>query len=211
MALPQSLIDSAKALPADFIMDGEAVGDILHAFDILSYRGNDLRDSAYRDRYLTLFNLLAFGNHANIHLVEAAVMENQKRQLFDELKAGNKEGVVFKEADAPYTAGRPNTGGSQYKFKFCETASFIVNGHNGKRSVALALFNGDTLTSAGNVTIPPNQDIPPIGAIIEVKFLYAFKESGSVYQPVFLGVREDIPTDECTVDQLKYKPESVAA
>ena len=211
VALPQPLINSAKALPADFIMDGEAVGDILHAFDILSYRGNDLRRSAYRDRYLVLFNLLAFANHANIRLVEAAVMENQKRQLFDELKSSNKEGVVFKDADARYTAGRPNTGGSQFKFKFCETASFIVNGHNGKRSVMLALMNGENLVSAGNVTIPPNQDIPPIGAVIEVRFLYAFKESGCIYQPVYLGPRDDIPTDECTVDQLKYKSASVAA
>ena len=211
VALPQPLIDSAKALPADFIMDGEAVGDTLHAFDILSYHGNDLRDSAYRDRYLVLFNLLLSGQQHHIHLVPAAVMENQKRQLFDELKAENKEGVVFKDADAPYTAGRPNTGGSQFKFKFCETASFIVNGHNGKRSVALALMDGGTLVSAGNVTIPPNQPIQPIGSVIEVKYLHAFKDSGSVYQPVYLGQREDIPTDECTVDQLKYKSASVAA
>ena len=212
VGLPQLLIDSAKALPADFIMDGEAVGDTLHAFDILSYRGNDLCDSAYRDRYLVLFNLLAYASHPDIKLVDTAVMENQKRQLFDELKGGNKEGVVFKDADAPYTAGRPNTGGSQFKFKFCETASFIVNGHNGKRSVALALMNGDaTLVSAGNVTIPVNKPIPPIGSIIEVKYLYVFKESGSVYQPVYLGPRDDIPTDECTVDQLKYKSASVAA
>jgi bifunctional non-homologous end joining protein LigD len=41
--------------------------------------------------------------------------------------------------------------------------------------------------------------------------LYALKQSGSLYQPVYLGRRDDIPPGECTVDQLKYKAESAAA
>ena len=72
----------------------------------------------------------------------------------------NREGVVFKDMDAPFSAGRPNSGGSQLKFKFVETASFVVTGVNGKRSVTLALYDGDRLVPAGNVTIPPNLAIP---------------------------------------------------
>ena len=71
-----------------------------------------------------------------------------------------------------------------------------------KRSVSL-LLNNDV--DAGNVTIPANQNIPAVGMIVECRYLYAFKESGCIYQPVYLGVRDDIPADECTVDQLKYK------
>jgi bifunctional non-homologous end joining protein LigD len=41
---------------------------------------------------------------------------------------------------------------------------------------------------------------------VECRYLYAFKESGSIYQPVFLGVRDDIQHTECTTAQLKYKP-----
>jgi bifunctional non-homologous end joining protein LigD len=41
--------------------------------------------------------------------------------------------------------------------------------------------------------------------------MYAFKESGAIYQPVYLGPRTDIPAVECGVDQLKHKPESEAA
>ena len=44
-------------------------------------------------------------------------------------------------------------------------------------------------------------------AVVEVRYLYAFRESGSIYQPVYRGERSDIPADDCTVDQLKYKPE----
>ena len=43
--------------------------------------------------------------------------------------------LVFKRLDAPYTPGRPNFGGSQFKYKLCATASFIVSGVNTKRSV----------------------------------------------------------------------------
>lgn len=96
------------------------------------------------------------------------------------------------------------------KFKFVETASFIVGGANpGRRSVALELIDASgQRTPAGNVTIPPNHVIPQMGTVIEVRYLYAFPESGAVYQPVYLGPRDDIPTEECTVDQLKFKQEA---
>ena len=35
--------------------------------------------------------------------------------------------------------------------------------------------------------------------------------SGSLYQPVYLGVRDDITAAECTRDQLKFRREEVAA
>ena len=66
---------------------------------------------------------------------------------------------------------------------------------------------------AGNVTIPPNHEIPTTGQVVECRYLYAFRESGSIYQPVYLGARDDITSDECTTAQLKYKaePEEKAA
>ena len=211
VGLPQSLIEAARAIPADFILDGEAVGDILHAFDLLSYRGNDLRDRAYRDRYLVLFNLMSFATQDAIRLVETAYTAVQKRESFERLKSRYREGVVFKHIDAPYTAGRPNSGGSQFKFKFCEAASFVVSPINEKRSVSLLLFDGDRVVPAGNVTIPPNHPVPPVGAVVEVRYLYAFRESGVIYQPLYLGAREDIGVEECQLSQLKFKPISAAA
>ena len=41
--------------------------------------------------------------------------------------------------------------------------------------------------------------------------LYAYRESGSIYQPVYLGERDDIPATDCTTEQLKYKAEPIAA
>jgi hypothetical protein len=41
-------------------------------------------------------------------------------------------------------------------------------------------------------------------ATVGVRYLYAFPESGHLYQPVYLGLRGDIPMNVCIVG-LKYK------
>jgi bifunctional non-homologous end joining protein LigD len=61
------------------------------------------------------------------------------------------------------------------------------------------------MVSCGNVTIPVGSDIPGIGDIVEVRYLYAFPESGSLFQPVYLGMRDDLELKDCTLDQLKWK------
>ena len=204
---PAVVAEEFQVAEADFIIDGEIVGEQYHAFDLLELDGKDMRGRTYKDRYLDLMNLLASFNHRHISLVESASLPGQKRELFERIKAGGREGVVFKRSDAPYTVGRPSSGGSQLKFKFTESASFIVSKVNGKRSVSLTVFDGDQVVPVGNVTIPPNHDVPPVGAIIESRYLYAHR-GGSIFQPVYLGVRDDIRAEECVLLQLKYKPES---
>jgi bifunctional non-homologous end joining protein LigD len=44
--------------------------------------------------------------------------------------------------------------------------------------------------------------------VIEVKYLYALRQSGAINQPAYIGKRSDIPASECTTDQLKYKAEA---
>jgi bifunctional non-homologous end joining protein LigD len=112
---------------------------------------------------------------------------------------------VFKRLDAPYTPGRPNSGGNQLKHKFYATCSAVVAIINDKRSVELRLLNGKGWVSVGNVTIPPNFKVPAVGDVVECRFLYAFRESNSLYQPVYLGPRQDIEQHECVLSQLKYK------
>jgi bifunctional non-homologous end joining protein LigD len=81
----------------------------------------------------------------------------------------------------------------------------MVSKVNSKRSVSLMLFDGDKVIQVGNVTIPPNEKIPVPGATVECRYLYCFR-GGSIFQPVYLGERDDIPSEECVIGQLKYKP-----
>jgi bifunctional non-homologous end joining protein LigD len=200
VAVAGSIHSSVIDLGTRLTIDGEAVGDTLYAFDLLEKDDRDLRGKTYTERHAHLVNLLL--NHTGaIVLVPLALGTARKRKLFNAVKNGGGEGVVFKRLAAPYTAGRPNSGGDQLKFKFYSTGSFIVSKLNAKRSVGLKLADG---TAMGNVTIPPNKDIPPIGAVVEIRYLYCFA-GGSLYQPTYLVERDDIGAEDCTARQIKFK------
>ncbi|MEY3897782.1 MAG: hypothetical protein RLZZ214_3303 [Verrucomicrobiota bacterium] len=209
VAIPDAIRVAVEHIPFDVLIDGEAVGDTLHAFDLLEVKGNDFRQRRYIDRFAGLIMVIP-PNLPALRWVSTSVDPNDKIEIFEELRSTHREGVVFKEVDAPYNAGRPNSGGTQLKYKFVESASFIVIARNEKRSVTLGLYDGDKLVPAGNVTIPPNHAVPAPDEVCEIQYLYCFRESGSIYQPVYLGKRCDIPAAECGVEQLKYKPETDA-
>ncbi len=125
--------------------------------------------------------------------------------MLEQLRQQKREGIVFKRLAAPSVARRPNSGGNQLKFKFTATASCIVAASNGsKRSVRLELVNGTKRVEVGNVTIAPRTRVPEVGEIVEIRYLYAYP-GGSLYQPVFLGVRDDVGVEGCVVGQLKFK------
>ena len=94
-------------------------------------------------------------------------------------------------------------GGSQLKYKFYATATFIVAWINEQRSVALRLSDRSDLV--GNVTIPPNYPMPKVGAVVEVRYLYAFRQRGCLFQPVYVSARDDLDPSRCMVGQLKYR------
>ena len=205
VGLPATIADAASRIPAEFVIDGEAVGDTLHAFDLLELDLADLRKEPYWLRLGTLQRLLDGHKDEALRVARTYMCPADKKPAFDRIRSRDAEGVVFKNVDAPYTPGRPASGGTQIKFKFHETASCMVAGVNAKRSVALALKDGARLVACGNVSIPVNHDIPSPGQVVEVRFLYAMPESHALYQPVYLGPRADIPAHDCTLDQLKYK------
>ena len=204
VGLPSPVVVAAHALPGDFILDGESVGEKLHVFDLLRLNGEDTRALPYHTRLAALLNLLASGQQRPIHYADTAWKAEEKRRLLTTLRAENKEGIVFKHIEAPYVAGQPNIGGMQVKYKFYATLSAVVHVINAQRSIQIKLLNG-TWASAGNVTIPANHSIPAHGQVVEVRYLYAFRESGCLYQPVYLGVRDDVLPTECLTSQLKFK------
>ncbi len=205
--LPDTIINSVlgeRSHAADFILDGEIIGNKLYVFDILSLNGNDMKSQPCVGR-LNVLGTLKFDE--NIQVVETAYTTEQKRALFDKLKKENKEGIVFKKKNATYKHGRPASGGDQLKFKFQKTATFIVaNITKAKRSVGLELIEGSERIFMGKVTISPNYDVPEIGDLVEVRYLYAYK-GGAIFQPVYLGKRPDSDLTDCTMKQIIYKAE----
>jgi bifunctional non-homologous end joining protein LigD len=216
IGISDPIVKSALELGHGHVLDGEAIGDVFWAFDMLSRHdgmkvvkidtlGYGVRHGILMDRLGTNSNR----QHTAIKGLPLYCGEKAKRDLYTFAKAQALEGIVFKKLDAPYTPGKPNSGGSMLKFKFYATCSCRVSkGREGKRSVALELHSGEDCTIAvGNVTVPANQSIPKVGDIVEVRYLYAFKD-GSLFQPVLLGVRDDLDwLKDCRISQLKYKAE----
>ena len=208
VGLPQTVANDLRKLSDSFIPDGESIGDNYHAFDLLEHNGENLRPLPYRQRLVRLVDLLLSSSpHPYVRLVETAFTTVQKTELWEGLRRENREGIVFKRLDAPYTPGKPNSGGPQLKFKFVATLSAVVAKINVQRSVEISLLKGRSLVSCGNVTIPANQPIPAVGAIVEVRYLYAYRDSLALHQPVYLGPRDDVDASECLASQLKFKPE----
>jgi len=193
------------ALNAYFVADGEAVGDVFNVFDLLECHNTNLRDEPYSDRLDQLKTFIGGGSKAVV-VAETAIGTTAKRKMMARLKAEGKEGIVFKKLSAKWYAGRPASGGSAVKCKFWHSVSCVVTKINAKRSIQVSIEG----QSVGNVTIPPNWEIPRVGQIVEIKYLYCVGKGGSLYQPIYLGPRDDIDASECTFAQqkLKYKPEN---
>ena len=212
VAVPENMAKEALRLPGDFLLDGEAVGEVLHVFDILESGGCDQRVQPYINRLAILRELVLMHGGTSIVPVYTACQAKEKTSLYARLRGQFKEGIVLKLLTAPYAPGKASgSGATQLKHKFVESASFLVTlVHPTRRSVSLGLYSGSEIVEAGHVTIPPTHDIPRPGSVVEVRYLYAFKQSGSVYQPLYLGEREDIDQAECVVSQLKYRHEPAA-
>lgn len=186
------------------ILDGELVGSTFYAFDILQKGNNDLTGYPYFTRYNELRTLPGYG----IRIVPLHT-GTDKQTVYDQFKAEGREGVVFKRLSARYVSGRPSSGGDMLKYKFYNTASCrVAYRSTGKHSVGLILWSPEThnWVDVGNVTIPTKTPLPAPGSIIEVRYLYAYRK-GSLYQPNYLGTRDDVLQLECTTTQLKYKRE----
>lgn len=216
VAFPVEIFDSIKASDAyydggcsNFLIDGELIGDIYYVFDILEYDDEDIRSAAYIERMRILREFYSDIESDHIQFVDVTIGTKNKENLYETLKKNNKEGIVFKNKFATYKPGRPNSGGLYLKNKFYSTISCFVSEINAKRSVRLSVMDkkNNLWVSIGNCTIPANHDIPNPGDIVEIKYLYAYK-NGSLYQPIYLGVRLDLDQNDAIIDQIKFKSEN---
>lgn len=205
VALPDVIAATARSIGHQFILDGEQIGDVYHAFDILQLDGDDVRQSPLQARRGALEWLLNDVAGNAIRLTYQARTEDEKRALLDAVKARKGEGLVFKRSDAPYVVGRPGSKGDWLKLKLWNGLSAIVSKVNDKRSVGLELIDDDTQQriDVGNVTIPANASMPAVGDVVEVQYLYAY-EGGALFQPIFFGKRSDIAQSECVASQRSF-------
>lgn len=218
VAYPQSVPDSiflgcAQYLP--LTVDGELVGTDYVIFDVRVFQGVNVEHLTVVERIKLLdrleTNLLISGVNS-VRVVKTAFTTEQKRALLARMKEQRREGVVFKRVDAPYVPGKPNSGGTQLKLPFRKVATGIVVSHHAtKASVGIGMLDEQgNVVSVGNCTIPPNKTTPPVGALVDVDYLYAY-QGGSLFQPIYLRERDDVSREECTLSRLHFKAEATFA
>lgn len=202
VSMPQEITGTLASLP-DCVLDGELLGGSYVVFDLLALGTQSLRDLPYKERYARL--AARTSSVPGLRVADTAWNSAAKQALYAKIAAAGGEGVVFKRADSKSIAGRPASGGSQVKCKFYATCTCIVSAQNDQRSVRLHLLGeSGAAVGVGSVTIPPNKAIPSVGALAEIRYLYAYK-GGSLYQPAYLGERDDLDAGACVLRQLKYK------
>src|SRR5271155_1168377 len=111
-------------------------------FDLLSFDGNDITHRSATYRLQLLIAMLKARPSKAIGRVRTAFSEREKYALLNTIRAERGEGVVFKNAHARYSPGRPASGGDALKHKFKASATCAVLSHSsGKLSVQIAVSN----------------------------------------------------------------------
>lgn len=204
--IPEVVADVVKAVPEQIVTDGEVIGEKYYIFDILEYKKENLRTIGAKNRYEILCSIPQLKDY----VVPTYFTEAEKRNAFEQLKQKEKEGAVFKKEVSNYVSGRPASGGNQLKYKFWASATVeVIKQHKTKRSVTVAVYDGDKQIDMGSVTIPANYDIPEVGSLVEVIYLYCHTgEGGKLYQTKYKGIRDDQDLSDCHYGQIKFKAAS---
>lgn len=236
VTVPANIVEGLDGFPTGVTYDGEitggADGQVFHIFDVVDenltfqqrtealervFGRQEGRPPAGRlltpYRQEALEGIVGQNGNGSVRLVRTYIDRSFKRDVLKTLALTSREGVVFKRLDARYTVGRPNSGGSYLKHKFVQSATCQVLRVNNQRSVEIGLVGPGSRPSrsCGNVTIPANHEIPAVGQLVEVQYLYAnpvvsdfSRGSATLYQPVYLGVRDDADGPD-SFDGLKMK------
>jgi bifunctional non-homologous end joining protein LigD len=204
-----ALLEGLRYLPADTVVDGELLDDTLWLFDVLRVAGEDVRARGYLERWQLLEGELEPALTGAAQVLPIARGQAAKRALLDRLQAARAEGIVLKAERAPYTSGRPASGGPQRKYKFIKSADVVIL-ENAGNAYRMAVWDGDVLLDVGKVFAGTTNDSrkqldAQLGAgqrpVAEVRYLYATAEL-QLYQPVFVRLRNDKPGEACVRSQL---------
>ena len=127
---------------------------VFHAFDLLEFNGEDIRQLPFHSRRERLEVLFERLNHTNLKTTEV-VHANQWQELAEKRSRSREnlaEGLMLKEIDSPYSVGRPQ--GHWWKWKVdAETIDAVLiyaqKGHGQRANLfsdyTFAVWDGDAL------------------------------------------------------------------
>jgi bifunctional non-homologous end joining protein LigD len=213
----EDIIAGLAHLPHGTVVDGEVLHDKYWLFDVLAIGDEEVSRLGYIERWERLDGDVEPGLFGPISVLPYAAGK-AKRALLESLRASHAEGIVFKNKHAPYTAGRPASGGMQLKHKFVKTADVVIV-ENAGNAYRMIVHDGSKRFDVGKVfagtTNASRKDLDARLAagetpVAEVKYLYA-TDDDQLYQPVFVRTRDDKEPEECLRSQLTHTSRRVVS
>lgn len=195
----------------EWILDGEALDDQYHVFDIVMIAGNSVTNVAYEQRRGYLDQIFAAWNPQWTHLVRTHKTTEEKTLLSDRVSATGGEGLMFKRKNLLYLPGKRSS--SMLKWKFVKTCDAFVTevGREGKSSIALGLYDNGKIVDVGACTMSDgNLAKIRVGDVCEIRYLYC-GAGGRLYQPAFIRTRTDKDMIDCGTDQLSHVNKAVVS
>lgn len=206
--IPACVTAMVGKLHGDCTLDGTLCGDVYHAADMLWNEGHDYRHQPYGRRLLSLRAHVGnrLGNLCVVHTVHGM---RDVRKLFEELKDRKAEGMSYRDKCMPHVAGDAHR--IYLRFEFQPVCACIVLEHVANRSVELVLYKDDGTGAGwrmGTVTIPSDEPLPILGAVVEVAYKHAAGPSGPLIEPQYIDLSERANKD-CIIGRsnLRYRSE----
>lgn len=191
----------------EFWLDGELIhetgnrsGSVYHVFDVIVDWAPELAFAARSGMVDAIITQL---NSRVVVAAKTVYEELEKIGFIRTMIESGAEGVIARDANAAYEAGKRSMGCLRFKFtKTCD-ALVLEKSRGGKDNLILGLWNGEQFVEVGAVSALTG-DGPRIskGSVVEVKFLYV-GANGKLVQPVTPRLRTDKEPEECLIEQLQ--------
>lgn len=191
----------------EFWLDGELVhqtgnrrGSVYHVFDMMVDWAPELAFAARSGMVDAIVGQL---NSSVVVAVETVYEELEKIGFIRTMIESGAEGVIARDANGVYEAGKRSMGCLRFKFTKSVDALVMEKSRGGRDNLILGLWNGEGFVEIGAVSALTG-DGPRVqkNDVVEVKFLYV-GANGKLVQPVTPRLRTDKEPEECLIEQLQ--------
>lgn len=219
--LPVEVMVALKKLPHEtFVLDGELVGETVWLFDVLVILGQDVTKEVFdrRREMLEKVHLHLLDDHPHPHrqpirLTPSVTTPEGKLALVRAIVQQNGEGIMVKDRDGVYCAGKRTPAIRKAKFEKTCDCVVIATKLDGKDNMSLGVYdaNGRLVEIAHCTALAGDGATIKAGDVVEVKYLYAVDpKKPRLYQPTLPRIRTDKSPVECTLDQLQYSSRTLS-
>lgn len=204
--IPPKVAEGFVWQAGEWCWDGELVGSKYIVFDMPRALNEVTPDMplAYRRQLLeSIWPSLDMPDC--VVLARSAASPEDRLRLAQSVRDGSGEGIMLKNSDAPYGAGKRTSDFRKWKWIKSVDCIVLALGIEGKQNMSIGMLDTDTgeiVEVATCTALAGDGPKVQVGDVVEVQCLYASKDN-RLYQPTLPRIRLDKDPDECHLSQLE--------